>query len=161
MAVPVSLEEVQRALRPWLGTFFLTSNAFAQSTTEKLQQYAPYKQSLESLREEMEGFCIRSINRLTGGDMRFMLDDFRTVRLTLHDLQWMTDDVMGVLFDRLTPFSMNFVRLNDYALHGESLAALRVLYQKYESFFKPEEYQFLVEMIRRTYPLERYQAWLK
>ena len=44
-------------------------------------------------------------------------DNYRTKRLTLRDMQWMTDDVMGVMFDALTPFSANFTKLNDYALH--------------------------------------------
>ncbi len=160
MAIPIGLEDVERALRPWLGTFFLTSNQFSQSVAQKLQEYAPYRQSLESLHEELESFMIRGLSRLTGGDMRVMLDNYKTIRLSLQDIQWMTDDVMGVLFDKLTPFSMNFIKLNDYALHVESLAAMRVLYQKYATFFSDEEFRFLIEMIRKTYPPPRYEAWL-
>ena len=73
----------------------------------------------------------------------------------------MIDDVMGLVFDSLTPFSANFTKINEYALHEESLSALRVLYQKYREFFTKEQYDFLVKMIRSIYPPERYAGWLK
>ncbi len=160
MAIPIGLQDVERALRPWLGTLFLSSNGFAQAVTQRLQEYAPYRQTLEDFHQEMESFILTGLNRCTGGSMRVMLDNYRTVRLALQDLEWLTDDVMGVLFDKLTPFSMNYMKLSDYSLHVESLAALRVLYQKYASFLTEEEFRFLVEMIRRTYPTHRYEAWL-
>ncbi len=160
MAIPISQQDVEHALRPWLGTLFLSSNTLVKGVTQKLQEHAPYRQTLENLREDVEGFLVTNINRLTGGDMRVMLDNYRTVRLSLQDISWMTDDVMGVLFDHLTPFSMNFLKLNDYALRVESLAALRVLYQKYASFLTEEEYRFLIDIVRRTYPPARYETWL-
>lgn len=160
MAVPIQLADVERVLRPWLGTMFLSSNSLAEEIADKLREYAPYRQTLESLHEELGPFILTRLNRLTGGAMRVMLDNYRTVRLSLQDLAALTDDVMGVLFDRLTPFSMNFVKLNDYALRVESLSAMRVLYQKYASFFTEEEFRFLVDMVRRTYPPARYRSWL-
>ena len=72
-----------------------------------------------------------------------------------------TDDLMGVIFDKLTPFSANFIKLNDYSLRVYSLSALRVLYQRYASFYTKEEFDFMVHMIRTIYPPERYAAWLK
>ena len=44
-----------------------------------------------------------------------------------------TDDLMGLIFDSLTPFSANFIKINDYSMQVQSLNALRVLYQKYAS----------------------------
>lgn len=160
MAIPVELQDVEKALRPWLGTLFLTSTPMAQEITNKLQEYAPYRQTLESLHAEMESFLLRGISRYTAAEMRVVLDNYHPVRLRLQDISWMTDDVMGVLFDKLTPFSMNFIKLNDYALRVESLAAMRVLYQKYAEFFTEEEYLYLAKMIRRIYPEYRYEAWL-
>lgn len=160
MAIPIGLNDVEQVLRPWLGTLFLSSNTLAEGVAQKLKEHAPYRQTLETLRTEIESYMITNLNRLTHGDMRVMLDNYRTVRLSLQDILWMTDDVMGVLFDRLTPFSMNFEKLSDYALHVESLAAMRVLYQKYASFFSEEEYRFLIKMVKKTYPAYRYEAWL-
>ena len=161
MAIPIGGEEVERALRPWLGTVFLSSNTFLGQMVERLREYAPYKQTLEEFRQSLESFILTSLKRHLGNDMSVMLDNYSTVRINLLDIEWMTDDMMGVLFDRLTLFSANYVKLNDYALRGGSLAAMRVLYQKYQDFFSPEELQFMVDVIRQAYPPHRYEAWLK
>ena len=160
MATSVTLQDMERVLRPWLGTTFLASNSFADGLTEKLQDYAPYRQTLEDLRTEVERYIVTKINRFTGSTMQVMLDDYHTCRLTLQSVERMTDEVMGVLFDNLTPFSMNFEKLNDYALRVESLSAMRVLYQRYASFFSEEELHFLVYKIREIYPPQCYESWL-
>ena len=160
MAVPVQLQDVERALRPWLGEFFLSSSSFAEGAAELLREYSPYRETLEELRERVERFVLVGVNRVTNGSMTVMRDHFRAVRLRLHDIAVITDELMGLVFDALSPFSANFERLNEYSLHVESLAALRVLYQRYRRFFTDEEYQFLISMIRSIYPPERYRLWL-
>lgn len=161
MAVPIRLEDVERTLRPWLGEFFLSSSSFAEGASALMREYSPYRETLEELRERLERFVLVNINRITNGSMTVMLDNFRAVRLRLRDIASVTDELMGIVFDALSPFSANFERLNEYALHVESLSAMRVLYQRYRSFFTDEEYRFLKSMIRSIYPPERYAHWLK
>ena len=60
MAIPVGLEDVERVLRPWLGSLFLSSNTLAPSLTARLKAYAPYRQTLESLRDELESYLLTS-----------------------------------------------------------------------------------------------------
>ncbi|MDD3334362.1 MAG: hypothetical protein PHI98_02485 [Eubacteriales bacterium] len=160
MAVPIVREELESALRPWLGTLFLSSNPLLDQLAERLRAYAPYKQTLESLRDEVESFLVMGINRYTHSSMMVLNDRYRTTRLTIEHIKWITDDVMGVLFDKLTPFSANFIKLNDYSLRVQSLSALRVLCQKYRSFYTDQEYFFIVAMIKRIYPPAKYEDWL-
>lgn len=161
LAIPVLQEELEMVLRPWLGSLFLTSNPMLDQLTQMMRGYAPYKQTLEDLRDQLESFLLTSINRYTHGSMMVLNDQYKTVRLGQGHIGWITDDVMGVLFDKLTPFSANFIKLNDYSLRVQSLSALRVLYQKYASYYSEEDLRFLKEMIRRTYPPEKYRDWLK
>ena len=161
MAIPVDVKDVERVLRPWLGSLLLSSNTLASDLACVLMEYAPYRHTLQQLRDCVAHDLLTGVNRVTGGSMCIVQDNYRTRRLTLSDMQWMTDDVMGLVFDSLTPFSANFTKLNDFALHEESLSAMRVLYQKYRSFFTDEQYQFLIKMIRTIYPPERYTMWLK
>ena len=161
MAMPIEQAEVERALRPWLGSLFLGSNPLCQLITEKLAGYAPYRQDFASLRDELEVLLITRLNSLTGGSLTVILDNYRSRRLSQAAITAMTDDLMGVVFDKLTPFSANFLKLNEYSLHNESLNALRVLYQKYASYYSPDELAFMVRMIRNVYPEERYKDWLK
>lgn len=161
MAIPVGVQEVERVLRPWLGTLFLSANQLSEQVTERLSEYAPYRQTLESLRDGLETLLLTKLNSLTNGSLTVILDNYHSRRLGQAQLADMTDDLMGIIFDKLTPFSANFVKLNDYSLHVPSLNAMRVLYQKYQSFYTPEELAFMVSVIRTVYPPQRYESWLK
>jgi hypothetical protein len=161
MPVPIQLDEVNGALKPWLGALFLMSTPLSQAIAYQMMQYSPARETLEQVRERLEHYMLVEINKLTRSSMCIMVENYQTKRLTLRDIECMTDELMGLMFDRLSPFAPNFERLNEYALQHESLSALRVLYQKYSSFFSEEEYQFMIHMIRSLYPRERYQAWLK
>lgn len=160
MAIPVGIGDVEQVLRPWLGSMLLSSTPIAGQVAATVMEYAPYRQTLQELKTSVESELLMGVNRITGGSMCVVLDDYCSKKLMLQDIQTMTDEVMGLVFDSLTPFSANFTKLNDYALREESLSALRVLYQKYRKFFTPEEYDFLVHMVRKIYPPQRYASWL-
>lgn len=161
MAIPVSARDVEHVLRPWFGTLFLSSNNLAEAVAQRLAAYAPYRQTLEDMRNQLEAFLLTQMNRLTNGSMTVITDNYHSRRLGMEQIAAVTDDLMGVLFDKLTPFSANFIKLNDYSLNVYSLNALRVLYQKYASFYSQEEFQFLKHMIRTIYPPQYYAAWMK
>ena len=161
MAMPVSTAEVERVLRPWLGSLFVNANPLAELLAEHMRAYAPYRQTLESLREELEKLLMTRLNSLTNGSLTVILDNYRSRRLTMSVIADITDDLMGLIFDKLTPFSANFIKLNDYSLHVPSLSALRVLYEKYASYYSEDEFAFMVRVIKNGYPPERYSAWLK
>jgi len=161
MAMPVNRDEVERVLRPWLGSLFLSSNNLTELLTERMSGYAPYRQTLESLRDELEVLLLTKLNSFTRGSLTVILDNYRSCRLGKSEMADMTDDLMGLIFDKLTPFSANFIKLNDYSLRVPSLNAMRVLYQKYASYFSPDEFAFMVSVIKNVYPQERYQSWMK
>ena len=161
MSIPVGKTDVERALRPWLGSLFLYSCSLCDDLTERLQVYAPYRQSLESLRDELESLLVTSLNRETRGSMTILSDNYHSVRLGTAECQSITDDLMGVVFEKLTPFSANFIKINDYSLRVQSLSALRVLCTRYASYYTPEEYAFIARMIRTIYPPRLYEGWLK
>jgi len=160
MPIPVNPDDVNDVLKPWLGTLFLMSTPLSQELAYQMMHYAPAGETFAQLRERLEHQLLVSISRLTHSSMCIMVENYRTKRLTLGEIETMTDDLMGVIFDRLSPFSSNFERINEYALRHASLAALRVLCQKYASYYSAEEYAFMVQMIKKLYPRECYQAWL-
>ena len=160
MPVPIQPDEVNAALKPWLGVLFLMSTPLSQAMAYQMSQYSPARETFEQLRGRLEQQMLVSLSRATRSSMCIMVENYQTKRLSLRDIEYMTDDLMGLVFDRLTPFQPNYERLNEYALQHESLSALRVLYQKYASFFGEEEYRFMIRMIKSLYPQNRYQAWL-
>lgn len=161
MAIPIRLQDVHRALRPCVGSRILAGDMLTIGVTNLLQSYAPYRESLEDIQKRLSEYIGKALDRLTGGTMVVLLDDYREIRLTENELDRLTDCAMGVLFESLTPFSANFIKLNDYSLRVESLSALRVLYQSYAQFFTDEEYAFLIQTIKRVYPPRAYSEWLR
>ncbi|MBQ8149694.1 MAG: hypothetical protein IJ041_04190 [Clostridia bacterium] len=160
MAIPVMREEVEAVLLPLLGTRLMTACPLADDLAAFLCTYAPYRQPLESFRDELENLLARLLQRYTSGSMLVVTDQHRAVTLGSDQLQRLTDEVMGVLFDKLTPFSANFIKINDYSLHVQSLSALRVLMTRYASFYTEEDLHFMAQMVRSIYPPARYQNWL-
>ena len=160
MAIPVMREEVEQAIAPLLGTMLVQSCPLADDLTEQLRAYAPYRQSLEDFRDELENLLLRLLGRYTHGSMLVIADNYQPVRLGKEQLKRITDEVMGVLFDKLTPFSANFIKINDYSLRVQSLSALRVLMTRYTSYYTRDDLRFMARMIRSIYPPQRYQAWL-
>ena len=161
MAMPVGIEEVERVLRPWLGSLFVNANPLAEEVAEYLRSYAPYRQTLEELRNELESLLMRKLNALTNRSLTVILDNYHSRRLNMSVIADITDDLMGLIFDKLTPFSANFIKLNDYSMRTPSINALRVLYQKYASYFSPEEFSFMLSVIKGVYPPEKYEGWLR
>lgn len=161
MAMPIEKAEVESVLRPWLGSLFLSSNTLTDQLTERMSSYAPYRQTLESLRDELEVLLLTRLNSLTNRSLTVILDNYNSRRLGKSEIADITDDLMGVIFDKLTPFSANYIKLNDYSMRVPSLNALRVLYQNYASFFTAEEFAFMISVIKGVYPEERYRSWLR
>ena len=160
MAMPVTAAEVERVLRPWLGSLFVSSNTLAETLAEHMRAYAPYRQTLESFRSELETLLMTRLNGLTNGSLTVVLDNYHSRRLSMSLMADITDDLMGLIFDKLTPFSANFIKINDYSMRVQSLNALRVLYQKYASYYSKEEFAFMVNLIKTVYPPQRWESWL-
>ena len=81
MAIPVGVADVERVLRPWLGTLFLSANPLAADVAAHMRAYAPYRQTLESLRDELESLLLVKLNRLTSGSLTVITDNYHTRRL--------------------------------------------------------------------------------
>ena len=160
MAIPVQVAEVEQVLRPLLGSMLMDSCPLAEQLADFLRTYAPYKQTLEEYRDQLEKLITDLLNRYTHGSMLVVADNYQPVQLGGEQVRRLTDEVMGILFDKLTPFSANFLKLNDYSLRVQSLSALRVLVTRYASYYSEEELRFMARIIRSIYLPVRYQDWL-
>jgi len=160
VAIPVMQEAVEAAVTPLLGSALVRSSPIAADLTALLRAYAPYRQTLEEFRDEVESVLTQLLGRYTHGSMVVVTDPYQRIRLGKEQLRLITDEVMGVLFENLTPFSANFIKLNDYSLRVQSLSVLRVLLTRYVSYYTQEDLHFMARMIRSIYPPHLYQAWL-
>lgn len=160
MAMPVTREEVESTMAPLLGSMLLQISSVTDEVTQLLRSYAPYRQTLEELNQELKTLLIRRMSSVTRGSMTILSDDYQSIRLTDEHFWQLADDLMGLVFDKMTPFSANFIKINDYSLRVQSLSALRVLITRYDSYYTEEQLLFMIRMVRKTYPKQRYAAWL-
>ena len=67
---------------------------------------------------------------------------------------------MGVLFDSLKVYSVNYESLQSYVMESGSFSAMRVLYQKYGECMSAEERRVLARIIRDARPAADWKDWL-
>lgn len=161
MPVAISTYSVKCALRPYLGSDMVDGTPIAEEAAHALRSFAPYKDTLEDLAQRVANALFDVLYSTLGPRMTLRLDSGDMVRIHMQDLPDVADAVLGVMFDGMTVYSVNYQTLKDYSLRTGSLSAMRVLYQKYDDFQSPEEKALMARIIRDNHPAERYQSWLK
>ena len=150
MAMPVGISEwqVREALRPHLGSALVEQTPLARQAASVLRGYAPYRDTLEELEARLESCLFDELYNALGDHMTVRLDDGRIVRIRMRQLPELADEAMGVLFESLQVYSVNYRTLKDYSMRAGSLSAMRVLYEKYAEFQSEEERELLARVIR-------------
>lgn len=161
LSMSVQGEEVNELLIHWLGSLFVNIAGIDKKLTTLLASYSPAQYSLKELRDQLNRCLLLCIHRVTRGSLQVILDDQTYRLITTQALDDMTDDLMGLIFDKMAVSSSNYLRLHEYSMEVQSLSALKVLYLRFSSFYSSEEYQFLIHIIRSLYPENRYQSWLR
>lgn len=161
MPVAISTYHVKCALRPYLGSDMVDATPIAEEAAHALRAYAPYRETLEDLALRVANTLFDVLYSILGPRMTIRLDSGEVVRIRMDDLPFLADAVMGVMFEGMTVYSVNFQNLKDYSLRTGSLSAMRVLYQKYDDFQSQEEKELMARIIRDNHPRERYATWLK
>lgn len=156
----VPADELRAALIPWLGSLILDSSSLIQDIAAVIVDRKQKRTDLVTIHEDINALVMTQVSRITAGRMWVILDHYQSKKLTLEDFRRMTDAVMELIFDTMLPFSENFTRLRDYSLRIESLAALKVLYLRYQPYFKAGELDSMLMLIKAAYPQEMYQEWL-
>lgn len=161
MAAVISQREVEKVLRPWLGSYLVEETGIAGEAAHLLRSYAPYREDFQGLQKRLESFLFACLHSLLGSAMTVTRDDGHLMRIYVADLEYIADDLMGVLFDSLSPYSVNFEALKAHSMQTGSLNAMRVLYQKYDAFQPPGEKALMARIIRENNPEWRYKYWLE
>ena len=78
MPVPIHLDDVNDALRPWLGALFLMSTPLSQELSYQMMQYSPVRETFEQLRARLEQHLLVRINKLTRSSMCIMVENYQT-----------------------------------------------------------------------------------
>ena len=151
---------IREALRSRLGSALVDEPGFADPLAVLLRSYAPYKDTFANLASRVEDKLFNMLYERLGPSMSVRMNDGSTRRVRTAELKDAADDVMGVLFDELKVYSVNYEALQAYAMDSGSFSAMRTLYLRYGDCMSPGEKQVLARVIQGARPCSDWQDWL-
>ena len=151
---------VREALRSRLGSALVDIPGIWDRTTALLNGYAPYRDSFADLAGRLEDAVFNAVYEQLGPSMGAQMDNGTVRRIRTSELKDAADDVLGVLFDHLKEYSVNFDALHEYCMATGSFAAMRVLYTRYAEFMPSSERRILARIIRDSRPRDVWESIL-
>ena len=149
----VAQERVTRLLQPWLGAAFLQRCDLAQQAADTLNGCDIAQTPIALLAKDLDEMIFHTLRDMTFGDMRVLLDDGRTMRVRVDDVDAMADELLYL--------KLQHQRLRQFAMTHESLSALRTLYLRFAAFQTPDELDFIARTVRCAYSPYRWHEWLQ
>ena len=151
---------VREALRSRFGSVLADTPGIWDRTASLLQGYAPYRDTFDGLATRLEDMIFNTLYEQLGPSMGARMDDGSVRRIRTAELKDAADDVMGVLFDSLKVYSVNYDSLHEYCMSTGSFAAMRVLYTRYADFMPAPERKIIARIIRDSRPRAEWENWL-
>ena len=97
----VAQERVTRLLQPWLGAAFLQRCDLAQQAADTLNGCDIAQTPIALLAKDLDEMIFHTLRDMTFGDMRVLLDDGRTMRVRVDDVDAMADEVLYLKLQQL------------------------------------------------------------
>ena len=151
---------VREALRSRLGSALVDEPGFPDSLSSLLNSYAPYKDTFTCLASRIEDTLFNMLYDRLGPSMSVRMNDGTFRRVRTAELKEAADDIMGVLFDHLKIYSVNYDALHAYCMESGSFSAMKTLYTRYSELMPVSEKQILSHIIRDTRPRSEWEDWL-
>lgn len=154
MAYPIKTQEVRRVLQPVLGTRFVTETALCEHAAALLRAHQPDRATWQELNRLLKEQIFSDLYELLGHQMLLRLESGAVRRILLQDVDFMVDEAVGVLLDVMEELTMTELRA--FAMERGSLAAMRVLLERFGSQLAPMEAEMLQRIIRENHPMAGY-----
>lgn len=156
MTYPIRITQVRRALQPVLGTRFVTETALCDRAAEILRAYNPRRVTAEGLCRQLKELIFSELYELLGHQMLLRLENGAVRRILLRDVDFMVDEVVGVLLEVLQPPEITLEGLRGFAMQRGSLAAMRVMLERFGDEMDEMEKEMLRRIIRENHPTAGY-----
>ncbi len=153
--------QMSEALRPRLGSALADDPGICGAAVSLLQSYAPYRDTFASVASRMETVLFNALYERLGPAMSARMDNGVSRRIRMNELPELADDAMGVLFNSLRVYSVNYEALHAYCMETGSFSGFRALCTRFGELCPPEERRIIARMIRGSYPPARWESWLK
>lgn len=150
MANPIRTAEVRRVFQPTLGTRFVSETPLCDRVAEMLRRYAPGRTTLPELTRHIRDGIFSDLYEMLGQHMSLQLDNGVCRRILLRDVDMLADEAIGVLLSVLPEGDMPLEALRAYAMDTGSLAAMRLLLERYGKDLAPMERDLLRRILREN-----------
>ena len=100
--------QVREVLRPRFGSALMDEPGAADRTAGLLNSYASYKDTFADMASRVEDTLFNMLYDHLGPSMTVRMDNGVTRRIHTSELKDAADDVMGVLFDQMKVYSVNY-----------------------------------------------------
>ena len=151
---------VREVLRPRFGSALVDEPGVPDRAADILRSYAAYKDTFADIASRVEDALFNTLYEHLGPSMSVRMDDGSSRRVKTTELKDAADDVMGVLFEQLKVYSVNYESLHTYCMESGSFAAMRILYTRYRDFLPEEERKIIARIIRDSHPVSDWESWL-
>ena len=152
--------QVREVLRPRFGSALMDEPGAADRTAGLLNSYASYKDTFADMASRVEDTLFNMLYDHLGPSMTVRIDNGATRRIHTSELKDAADDVMGVLFDQMKVYSVNYDAIHTYCIESGSASAMRILYLRYRDFLPESERKIIARIIRDSRPKEDWESWL-
>ena len=151
---------VREALRARFGSALVDEPGVPDRAAALLSSYAAYKDTFADMAARVEDVLFNALYDRLGPSMAVRMDDSTSRRIRTSELKDAADDVMGVLFESLKVYSVNYDALHAYCMETGSYAAMRVLYTQYQELLPAEERKIIARIIRDSRPRAEWESWI-
>jgi len=156
----IALTQVTQILEPWLGPGLTGETLPAAEEIRRLLNAYTIRRDIESLYREIDSRLFLAVHRGTRGSMLVTLADGGRVRMRLEDVAVLSDELLFLALSELPVDQKHLQAVQQYALHRDSLAALKALYTHFSSLQTQEELKAIAGLVRSCYPPFRWRMWL-
>lgn len=152
MAYPIRTTEVRRAMQPVLGTRITSETPLCEQVAEVLRHYRPARETADELCARLKDVIFGGLYELLGHQMMLQMDNGAVRRIFLRDVDYLVDESVGLLLGVMEEPEITLEGLRTYAMERGSLAAMRVMLQRYGNELSPMEREMLQRIIRENDP---------
>ena len=156
----IEARQIREALRLRFGSALADTPGIWDRAASLLQGYTPYRDTFEGMASRLEDLIFNAVYEQLGPSMNARMDDGTSRRIRSSELRDAADDALGVLFDSLKVYSVNYDALHGYCMASGSFSAMRVLYTRYTGFMPMPERRLLARIIRDSRPRPYWENWL-
>lgn len=152
MAYPIRTTEVRRVMQPVLGTRITSQTPLCEQVAEVLRHYRPARETADELCVRLKDVIFGSLYELLGHQMMLQMDNGAVRRIFLRDVDYLVDESVGLLLGAMEESEISLEGLRAYAMEQGSLAAMRVMLQRYGNELSAMEREMLQRIIRENDP---------